>query len=43
VTLNQAGDAFSGPFKFDVIAPNGSTTFSGGGTHEATRIRVKPL
>lgn len=43
VTLNQAGDAFSGPFKFDVIAPNGSTIFSGGGTHEATRIHVRPL
>jgi hypothetical protein len=43
VTLNQAGDAFSGPFKFDVIAPNGAIVFSGGGTHEAKRIRVKPL
>ena|SRR5579859_1385798 len=43
VTLNQAGDAFSGPFKFDVIAPDGAVVFSGGGTHEARRIRVKPL
>src|SRR5437016_3703072 len=43
VTLNQAGDTFSGPFKFDVIAPNGAIVFSGGGTHEASRIRVKPL
>jgi hypothetical protein len=43
VTLNKAGDTFSGPFKFDVIAPNGGIAFSGGGTHDATRIRVKPL
>jgi hypothetical protein len=43
VTLNQAGDAFSGPFNFDVIAPNGAIVFSGSGTHQAERIRVKPL
>jgi hypothetical protein len=43
VTVNQAGDAFSGPFKFDVIAPNGSTTFSGAGTHEAARIRARSM
>lgn len=43
VTLNRAGDAFAGEFKFDVIAPNGAIVFSGGGTHDATRIRAEPL
>jgi hypothetical protein len=43
VTLTDAGDSFSGPFRFDVIAPNGAIVFSGSGTHQATRIRVKPL
>ncbi len=42
-TLNQAGDAWAGVFKFDVIAPNGAIVFSGSGTHDATRIRVEPL
>jgi len=36
--LNAAGDAFTGAFKFDVIAPNGSIVFSGSGTHAATRV-----
>ena len=43
VTLNAAGDAWSGAFKFDVTAPNGAVVFSGAGTHSATRIRVQPL
>jgi hypothetical protein len=43
VTLDKAGETFSGPFKFDFIAPNGAIVFSGSGTHEASRIRVKPL
>jgi hypothetical protein len=42
-TLNQAGDAWSGVFKFDVFAPNEAIVFSGGGSHDATRIRVEPL
>jgi hypothetical protein len=43
VTLNKAGDAFVGIFKFDVIAPNGAIVFSGGGTHDGTRIRVETV
>lgn len=42
-TLNQVGDAWSGVFKFDVIAPNGAIVFSGGGSHDATRVRVEAL
>jgi hypothetical protein len=42
-TLNQAGDAWSGVFKFDVFAPNGAIVFSGGGSHDATRVRVEPV
>ena len=41
--LNQSGNAWSGKFKFDVIAPNGAIVFSGGGTHTATRIKPEPL
>jgi hypothetical protein len=41
--LDEGGNAWSGGFKFDVIAPNGAIVFSGGGTHDATRIRVEPL
>jgi hypothetical protein len=42
-TLDVAGNAWSGTFKFDVVAPNGVTVFSGGGTHSAVRIQVEPL
>jgi hypothetical protein len=42
-TLDTTGDAWSGAFKFDVFAPNGALVFSGGGTHDATRIRVVSL
>ena len=41
--LNLSGDAFSGKFKFDVIAPSGAVVFSGGGSHSAKRIKPEPL
>ena len=43
VTLNEASNAFSGPFKFVLIAPCGAVVFSGSGTHEAVRIRPKAV
>jgi len=41
--LDATGNTWSGNFTFDVVAPNGATVFSGGGTHSATRIRPEPL
>jgi hypothetical protein len=41
--LNATGDAWTGVFKFDVMAPNGGIVSSGSGTHSATQIRPEPV
>jgi hypothetical protein len=38
-----AGDAFSGPFEFDVYDAAGNVVLSGSGTATATRFAVQPL
>ena len=43
VTLNEAGDAWSGPFVVRIYAPDGTLVFTGNGTATATRIQSEPL
>ena len=43
LTLNDAGDALSGPFYTDVLDPDGNVVSSYSGTVQATRMRVEPL
>lgn len=44
LTLNERGDEFSGPTKFDARTPDGNLFLSGGtGTQRAKRVRVVPF
>jgi len=43
VILNSSGNAWEGPFKVDIFAPDGTLVFSGAGTATATRIQSEPL
>jgi hypothetical protein len=42
VRVDEVSDSFSGPFKADLLAADGSILASGGGTVLGTRIRVEP-
>ena len=42
VRVDEASDSFSGPFKTDFLAADGSVLASSGGTVLGTRIRVEP-
>ena len=43
VILNEAGDAWSGPFVVRIYLPDGTLVFTGSGTATATRIVSEPL
>ena len=43
LTLDETGDAFSGPFRYQVIDIDGTALFSGDGTFEGRRLGVVPL
>ena len=42
-TLSEAGDKFSGPFKFALVDPQGNVLIATEGTWQFTRIKVEPL
>jgi hypothetical protein len=42
-TLDETGNGWSGRFKYEVIAPNGSVLIGTEGPWQATRIKVEPL
>jgi hypothetical protein len=42
-TVNDAGDKFSGPFKFSLTDPQGNVLLTTEGTWQFTRIKVEPL
>jgi len=43
LTLDESGDAFSGPFRFEVIDTEGNVLFSDDGTFTGKRLNVVPL
>jgi hypothetical protein len=43
LTLDEDGDSFSGPFRYEVIDANGNVLFSGDGTFSGKRLNVVPL
>ena len=43
IIVSKSGDAWHGPFKVDIFAPDGTLVFSGDGTAQATRIQSEPL
>jgi hypothetical protein len=42
-TVSQDGDHFSGPFRVEVISPDGTVIATRTGTSSATRIAVEPI
>ncbi len=43
LTLNEGGDSFSGPFRYEVIDTDGNLLFSDDGTFSGKRLNVVPL
>lgn len=43
ITLNEQGDEWSGPFKFDLLTPDGNLILTGDGSHSARRVKVLPM
>ena len=43
LTLDERGDAFSGPFRFEVIDIDGNVLFSDEGSFAGKRLDVVPL
>jgi hypothetical protein len=43
ITLNERGDEWSGPVKFDVLTPDGNPIMSGTGSQSAKRVVVNPF
>jgi len=43
LTLDESGDSFNGPFRYEVIDMNGNVLFSGDGTFSGKRLNVVPL
>ena len=41
--FDETGNAWSGQFKYEVIAPNGNILLTTKGPWQATRIKVEPL
>lgn len=43
IIVSKSGDKWSGPFKVEIFAPDGTLMFSGDGTAQASRIQSEPL
>ncbi|PYV64850.1 MAG: hypothetical protein DMG97_33775 [Acidobacteria bacterium] len=43
LTLDQSGDAFSGPFRYEVIDNDGNVLFSDDGSFTGKRLNIVPL
>lgn len=43
ITLDESGDSFSGPFRYEIIDTNGNVLFSDDGTFSGKRLNVVPL
>lgn len=43
LTLNRKGDEWSGPFRFDLMTPDGHLLQTGEGSHRAKRVEILPM